>query len=206
MSRDPEKPKRTLSQARLGVLMGHRMGDKGFSGAAVSDWELGKSKISAEDRKVLVTLVKVLYQCGGVRTQEDANQILETGNYRALNKEEAYEVFGELPAEPSVEQPILSQEISKSFPSFLLEKLFSLWDDEVGTLLENIEKGPPPSWPRLLAALMRKISDQLSLSPKTVFWMGIWWIAWWLVGPPCDGHLLIDMSPYRQLVCMSPGL
>ena len=60
MTRDPDRHNRSLSQARLGEQMGHIMEDQGFSGAAVSNWERGINKISAEDRKVLITLVKVL--------------------------------------------------------------------------------------------------------------------------------------------------
>ena len=179
MTRDPERHTRPLSQARLGVLMGHIMEDKGFSGAAVSNWERGETKISAEDRKVLVTLVKVLHQYGGVKTSEDANRLLEAGNYRALNREETHEIFGELSLAASGQPTIPNQDSSKSFTSFLQEKIFSLWN----ALLENTEKGPTPAWPRLLAAGMRKTSEWISFSPKTVLWIGVWWLAWWLIVP-----------------------
>src|SRR5215207_5135703 len=183
MTRDPDRHNRPLSQVRLGVLMGHIMDDRGFSGAAVSNWERGGNKISEDDRKVLVALIKVLYEYGGIETPEDSNQLLEAGNYRTLDKEEAHEVFGEIPVEASVEQPVPEQEISKSFTSFLVEKLLSLWDIELRSLLDNAKKGPPPSWPRVLALFMRKSSERISFSPKTVLWIGICWIAWWLVAP-----------------------
>jgi len=96
MVHDPDRHKRSLSQARLGELMGHIMEDEGFSRAAVSHWEPGENKISAEDRKVLVSLVNALYQYGGIKTPKDAHRLLEAGNYRALNQEEAREVFGEM--------------------------------------------------------------------------------------------------------------
>jgi hypothetical protein len=52
MTRDPDRHNRSLSQARLGELIGHTMDDRGVTGAAVSDWERGQSKISAEDRNL----------------------------------------------------------------------------------------------------------------------------------------------------------
>jgi hypothetical protein len=176
---DPVGHMRPLSQARLGVLMGHVMGDKGVRGATVSHWERGETKISAEDRKILITLVKVLHQYDGVKTPEDANQLLEAGNFRALNKHETHEIFGELPIAANAETHALDQESSKSFASFLREQFFSSWN----ALLEETRKGPHPSWPRVMAALMRKTSDLISFSPKTVLWIGVWWLAWWLMAP-----------------------
>jgi hypothetical protein len=183
MTHDPARHGRPLSQARLGELIGHMMEDRGFSGAAVSDWERGQSIISVEDWNVLIALIKVLYKYGGIKTHHDANELLEVGNYRALNQQEARELFGEMFPTASAEQPALDQGSSKPFTFFLLEKLFSLSNAELTSLLAKAEEGPPPAWPRLVAALMRKASERISLSPKTVFWIGIWWIAWWLIAP-----------------------
>jgi hypothetical protein len=182
-SSDPERHRKHLSQGRLGELIGHEMDDRGFSGAAVSDWERGKSRISAEDRKVLIAIIKVLHQCGGVGTPSDANLLLETGNYRALNLEEGQKIFGERLTGFGVGPPVPEGRTSKSFVSSLLESLFSTSDDNLRALLANAEKGPSPSWPRKLAVLMRKASEQISLSQRTVLWIGIWWIAWWLTAP-----------------------
>jgi hypothetical protein len=124
-----------------------------------------------------------LHKYGGVKVLADANQLLEMGNYRALNKEEARQVFGEMQPAASVEQSVPDQGTSKSFSSLLLEKFFFPTDAELRSLLAKAEEGPPPSWPRVLAGLMRKTSEQIFLSPKTVLWIGIWWIAWWLTAP-----------------------
>lgn len=182
-SRDPGRPRRTLSQARLGELIGHTMDDRGVTGAAVSDWERGESRINAEDRDVLITLVKVLYRCGGIKTYRDANELLEVGNYRALNMKEMQAVFGVIPIDLGTELANPDVKISKPFISLLLERLLSISDFELQNLFDDAEKGPPPSWPRKLAALLRKGSERISLSPKSVLWIGIWWIAWWLVSP-----------------------
>lgn len=191
-SNDPGRDNRRLSQSRLGELIGHEMGDRGVSGAAVSDWEHGKSKISAQDRNMLLALIKVLHQCEGISTLEDANQLLEAGDYRALNRKEAQGIFGDIADEANVKWPIPHPESSKSFPSFLLENLFSLSDSEIKALLAKAKKGPPPSWPRVLAALMRKGSERIFVSPKTILWFGVWLIAWRLTVPslrwPFENH------------------
>jgi hypothetical protein len=155
------------------------MGDRGVSGAAVSDWERGKSKISVEDRNVLIAIIKVLYKCGGIRIPEDADRLLEAGDYRALNREEIQEIFGKIPEGPAVDQP----KTSKSLTTLLLENLFAISEYELKEAFARAEEGPSPSWPRKLAMLMRKASDRISLSPKTMFWIGIWWVAWWLTAP-----------------------
>jgi hypothetical protein len=86
---DPDNPGQRLSQQQLGKLLGQELELRtGYSGAAISDWERGKSKINADERLVLVSLLKVLYQCGGLKTIADADSLLETGNYRALNDNE----------------------------------------------------------------------------------------------------------------------
>ena len=87
---DPDYPKRPLlSQARLGELLGKELGVRvGYSGAAVSDWERGKSKIHADERNVLVKLIKVLHRCGGITSLSEADELLQAGNYSALQPKE----------------------------------------------------------------------------------------------------------------------
>ncbi len=87
-----------LTQARLGELLGDYLGDAGYSGAAVSDWERDKSKISEDDRLVLVSLIRTLYQCGGLSTIDQADALLQAGNYRDLDRSEAQAIFGDAAA------------------------------------------------------------------------------------------------------------
>lgn len=183
MTRNPDRYNRSLSQARVGEQMGHIMEGGGFSGAAVSNWERGINKISAEDRKVLITLIKVLYKYEGVKTRDDANQLLESGDYRALNGREIQEIFGNILEEPIDEKSNIEQQLPKSFFSLLVEYFFAISETELQESLAKAEEGPFPVWPRKLAVLMRKISDRISFSPKTVFWIGLWWLAWWLIAP-----------------------
>lgn len=159
------------------------MDDGGYTGAAISHWESWESKINAEDRNVLVALIKVLHKCGGLRTPDDANQLLEAGNYRALDDNETQQIFGEVADEIKVEPPTPKQNTSKSFIPFLLENLFSISEDEFQALIIAAQDGPPPTWPRLLAAFMRKASDNWSLSLAAINWIWVWWLAWWLIAP-----------------------
>ncbi|MGB3713944.1 MAG: NACHT domain-containing protein [Candidatus Promineifilaceae bacterium] len=91
---DPERGG-LLTQDRLGELLGVALGDAGYSGAAVSDWERDKSKINEDDRLVLVNLIKVLHQCEGLETPAEANELLGAGNYRDLDSDESRSVFSD---------------------------------------------------------------------------------------------------------------
>jgi len=159
------------------------MGDMGYSGAAISYWELGESKINAEDRNVLMALIKVLNKCGGLRTLKDATQLLEAGNYRALGDDEKQKIFGEIADDVNVEPPIPKQNTSRSLFPYLLENLFSLSEEEYQELIIKVEEGPRPIWPRLLAAFMRNASDNWSLSLIDINWIWVWLLARWLIAP-----------------------
>jgi transcriptional regulator with XRE-family HTH domain len=183
-SNDPYRHNRRLSQARLGELIGYEMGDMGYTGAAISYWESGESKINAEDRNVLIALITVLHKCGGLQTLKDANQLLEAGNYRALHDDEKQKVFGEITEEINVEPPTPKQNTStRSLFALLLENLFFISEDEYQELITRVEEGPRPTWPRLLAAFMRKATDNWSLSLADINWIWVWWLAWWLIVP-----------------------
>lgn len=178
---DPQRLNRRLSQERLGRLIGEEMGDLGFTGTAVSYWESGKSKISAEDRNVLLALIQVLHRCGGLRTITEANRLLGLGNYRVLDADEAGKIFT---TEPRIEPTVTKEETSTSNVPFLVESFFAISEKELKTLITTAkEEGPDPWWPRALAALMRKASDRFSLSVGTVLWVWVWLIAWWLIRP-----------------------
>ena len=82
-----------LTQERLGELIGHVLGDAGYTGAAISEWERDKSRIPADNRLVLLSLVMVLQQNGGLQTPGEANALLHAGEYRGLDQSEALRVF-----------------------------------------------------------------------------------------------------------------
>jgi hypothetical protein len=179
-SNDPARLNRRLSQERLGKLIGEELGDLGFTGAAVSYWEKGASRISAEDRDVLLALIKVLHRCGGLETEAEANHFLESGNYRDLNAEESGEIFTENPSGSNSGQ---ETNLNSSVP-ILKDNFFTVAEKEINALIAKAkEEGPEPWWPRLLAALLRRVTDRFSLSMRTLLWVWVWLMAWWLVGP-----------------------
>lgn len=80
-----------LSQNRLADLLSEEVGLV-FSRAAVSDWERGKGHIHKDARPVLVGLIKVLHEAGGLPTRKEAEAWLASGNYRGLDAGEAASV------------------------------------------------------------------------------------------------------------------
>lgn len=180
---DPERLNRRLTQERLGQLIGDELGDLGFTGAAISDWELGKSKINAEDRKVLVALIKIFHRCGGLKTPAEADAFLNLGNYRGLDKEEAQKIFQDSPNVWNSEQPVSGEKNPSLGGLFFLFEMFSIPSDELDALLVRAREGPEPFWPRVLAAFMRKATDGFSLSLTSILWMAVWLLTFWLIRP-----------------------
>lgn len=188
-SNDPHRLDRRLSQQRLGRLIGEELEDGGFTGAAVAYWESGESKISAEDRKVLLALIKVLHKCGGLKVVNEANRFLESGNYRNLNDDEAREIFPEKPTKPTI--------------LLLIENFFDVSEEELRTLIAKArEEGPDPWWPRLLAGLMRNVADRFSITRAAILWVWAGLIAWWLIAPSLrlpfadESEMLLAMGKY----------
>jgi hypothetical protein len=140
-----------------------------FSGAAVSDWERGKSRIRADDRLVLVSLLIVLCKHGGIRTIAEANELLEVGNYRALNPNEIEKLFPEtreaMDAHPQQES---AHESAPSPP----EKFLFISGDELRASLLKAREGPEPAWPRMFVAVIRLFLDQWTVlhSLKALLW------------------------------------
>jgi len=177
---DSSSPHGRLTQEKFGELLGEKLGI-GYTGAAVSDWERGKSKIYADDRLVSLAMVQVLREQGGLTTIGEANHLLAAGNFRDLDPEEIRQIFG-IDIDPMHgPHSAAGLKTSKSLFSSLLGGLFSLSEEEVREWKLKIEKGPSPSWPRWLAAFLRLASDRFSISIATVLWFSIGLMAWWLV-------------------------
>lgn len=183
---DPEHPGKTFSQSKLGELVGREIGMLGgYSAAAVSDWERGKSKIDEDERFVLTSLIKVLHQLGGLKNSSQANRLLEAGNYRGLDAQEKQRIFPEeltSRASDVLENPPAGQGENLKSP---IVKNFSRFIDEWQQLVREAEEGPSPSWPRATASLLRRFSNYWTV-PKlvmAVFWAWLWLLTWWLITP-----------------------
>ena len=183
---DPEHPGRSLSQGKLGELLGRELNMRGnYSAAAVSDWELSKSKINADQRLVLVSLLKILHRLGGLKNSLEANSLLEAGNYRALNLDETRIIFPKELGTTSFEVPANKSDDNQGKLDFPLGKKFSEFSGELQKLLAEAEEGPSPSWPRVIATLLRRLLNYWSVSKLVVAMLWIWvgLLTWRLVAP-----------------------
>jgi hypothetical protein len=203
--RDPIFSSRKLSQQKFGILLGSELGIQGYSGAAVSDWERGKSKINADERLVLVMMIKVLHDHGGLQKVEIANQLLESGNYRVLDEEEARKIFQDFPSRLNFKQPAYSEENPILGKLLSLADMFSISRDELDELLVKAKEGPDPSWPRVLAAFMREATDRYSLSHTSVLWIAVWLLAVWLIGPSLRLPFTDHVSALRAIYMYMAG-
>ena len=180
---DPDNLGRNLSQERFGELVGRELGIQGsFSGAAISDWERGKSRIRADDRLVLISVLIVLCRHGGIRTIAEANELLEAGNYRALNPNEIEKVLPEMhEAMDSHSQQASAQNFAPLPP----EKNFFISGEELRTALLKAREGPEPAWPRMVVAVIRLFLDRWTVlhSLKALLWFWVWLFAWGSVSP-----------------------
>jgi len=58
----------------------------------ISNWETDKTRIPVDDREILIAVLTVLSDYGGITELEEANRLLEAGGYRTLNDEEALKI------------------------------------------------------------------------------------------------------------------
>src|SRR5215207_3267886 len=72
---DNKSPHGRLTQEKFGELVGQELGIS-YSGAAVSDWERGVSKIHADQRLVLISILRVLVQWGGNQHSHGSQSII----------------------------------------------------------------------------------------------------------------------------------
>ncbi|MFO7678530.1 MAG: NACHT domain-containing protein [Chloroflexota bacterium] len=175
-----------LTQVRLGELLGDELGDMGYSGAAISDWERDQSKINADDRLVLVSLIAVLHRGGGLPTLAEANQFLRAGNYRALDDQEQCQIFpGAKPVPPAIPETTSSQSPVSLTPErrkqlILLEKVKRFWVEGVleksvqGSLLLNLngrsyDDAVDQPWKRVIGSVPPlPVETETAVSPPSL--------------------------------------
>ncbi len=187
---DP-KTKKQLTQQKLGELLGEEMGDYGFSGAAISDWERNKSKINVNDRPILTSIVKILKQYGGIKTSAEANLLLEAGNYRSLNDSEKQKVFPNELSEISAESSV-RESTEQSIPVDSPEGPPPIFDFQ--SLISDTKEAAPPVWSLVTAAMLRRISDRMDTWDfvRLGVWLLVSILAYILLSPalqwPFTGH------------------
>ncbi|MBX3051720.1 MAG: hypothetical protein KF753_09620 [Caldilineaceae bacterium] len=93
-STDPQRGG-ALTQSRLADLIGERLGTDGWPRfQTVSDWERARKRLDAyADRNVLVAILQVLFDCGGLPGGDAANVWLDSGGYAPLSAQEIQQIF-----------------------------------------------------------------------------------------------------------------
>ena len=85
IDQDVGKP---LSQEKFSLRLSERIGLI-ISRNIISNWENGKSYLHPQkDRFLLTAIIAVLHKCRGIATLDEANHLLEAGDYRALDEKE----------------------------------------------------------------------------------------------------------------------
>lgn len=90
-TKDPLNKSQVLSQTRFGDEIG------GYDRLTIYRWEADKRHIRAEDRDLLCNIVRVLYQCNGIDSREEADILLLSGKYAPLTDEEVKKALPGLP-------------------------------------------------------------------------------------------------------------
>lgn len=188
--------KKPLTQQKLGELLGHELGIRSFTGAAVSDWERAQSKVNVSDRLVLLGLVSILKKYGGIKNAFEANTLLEAGNYRSLNQQEKLAVFPEeLSESPSSDTPQVS-----NF-HFLLESIHVLSPAELQQMFLEAKQGPPPPHPRFLVLLLKRSLSQVTSVHvfRTTLWVWICLFAYLLISPSLNWQSITVGNPLQAV-------
>lgn len=175
------KTKKPITQQGLGELLREELGIR-YSGAAVSDWERGESRINADDRFLLTSLIKILKRHGGIKTSAEANLLLEAGNYRALNTDEKNKLFTE---EIGNSNPRSLVNEHSHNPSNAFSGSFFNLPAELQKILAEAKDGPPPIWPRVVVAVVNKTTSQWTIFHFVRFlaWLWIWLITYLMISP-----------------------
>ena len=80
-----------LSQESLAYLLNNEANFY-FNRNHISAWERGKSVIRANERDLLLAIVKALVKTGGILSPEDANILLRSGMYMGVTQEETLSI------------------------------------------------------------------------------------------------------------------
>lgn len=171
-----------LTQEQLGRLLGEALGFSGYSGAAVSDWENGKSQIDKDHRQVLINLIKIMHICGGLETDIEADAFLWAGNYRSLSDEEKARIFPNLTTTSSSRSPTNNQPIFDILGQLLL--MVNQWRGQLSADLDEFT----PIWGEKLLNFLGLFFDRWNSQffLYLLAWLGIWWLNRKCVFPLMD--------------------
>lgn len=81
-----------LSQEKLVELVEALDGSVVISKSLVSSWERNTRKISLKKRPLLIAIISILAQCGGISTISEADKFLRSGNHASLKPDEIEQI------------------------------------------------------------------------------------------------------------------
>lgn len=120
------RTQRPLSQENMAELLN-------VAPATVSYWEQNQRQIRADDRRLLLLLIQILAEHGGIRTMAEANALLNAGQYRALSAEESAEWLSKLPGDEPRQHSVTSWRLV--LPSSFFSMLFGRdWPEDESRL------------------------------------------------------------------------
>lgn len=177
---------RILSQDRLAFEVSNKLG-LSISRNLVGNWENDKTTLNSQkDWQILLAIISVLVDNRGITSSEEANRLLEAGNYKALSIDERKQIF---PKEKTSDPQEMTDPVSEkrqSLIQFLQEKVFyGSIDEKLKAKLAAAEEGPPPAWPRKIVVLNNWITDQWTVfhSLRVLGWIWACVLIFWLVMP-----------------------
>lgn len=151
----------------------------------VGNWEADKTPIAVNDRDLLLSILAVLHEGGGLTSLDEANELLEAGNYRSLNPVEVQQIFFlEQPDPPPPQPPVQEADSSQMISSTVAHPFLNIWE-EWQRIRTDAQAGPQPNWPHVLVALTNKALQGWTVydSLRVFAWIWLWAFTWWLIAP-----------------------
>ena len=108
-TKDPRRGGKPLTQNRLVEQLRSQSG-LDLSPSSVGRWERGEAPFPANQRGLLIHLISILQAYGGIKTADEANNLLETSAYAGLEDAEAVDLFA---AEESVNVRQTAQDLTQ---------------------------------------------------------------------------------------------
>jgi hypothetical protein len=152
----------------------------------VSNWENDKSSLHPQrDRPILLVIISILSENGGITTSQEADQLLEAGNYKTLSPQEKEQIFLQETIETQNESPQPAIKNHRKLMQSLQDGLLHGGAEEFQALFEKAQEGPSPAWPRKIVALINWLLDGWSIyrSVRVLGWIWAWVLSFWLIIP-----------------------
>jgi hypothetical protein len=193
-----------LSQVRFGELIGSTMGVReGYSGAAIHHWESGKDRIHNDDRHVLLSIVQVLHQLGGISCQTKADELLLLGQYAPLSTEELVRAgfdphLVEKPAQVAeVDVDVLAGKIAGDIEDRMFRPFRKFWPDH-----PDAGSCSSVQWPEWLLVRMGGILSHWSSERvlSAIAWTTVWLLTWQLVFRVLDWPFANAMQAWFTII------